>query len=101
VADRIPIACSLDGDAARRRWEEWNTLLKGRRRVEHSSRNLTIAFPPDRFVWDKLVTLVAAERECCGFVDWELEDHGNEIILSLQGDKAGVMAMAESFGVNA
>lgn len=101
VTDSFPIACSLNGDAARRRWEEWTTLLRGQGRVEHSRRSLTVAFGPDAARWEKLVALVASERECCGFVEWELDDLGSEIVLTLRGEKEGLTAMAESFGINA
>jgi hypothetical protein len=46
-----------------------------------------------------LVDLVAAERICCGFVGWTLEDLGDEIVLTINGDTEGVEAMAESFGL--
>jgi hypothetical protein len=48
----------------------------------------------------KLGELVAAERECCGFVDWELQNRGDELRLIVRGDPEGVSAMAESFGVS-
>jgi hypothetical protein len=48
----------------------------------------------------KLDELVAAERECCGFVDWELQNRGDELRLIVRGDPEGVSAMAESFGVS-
>lgn len=47
----------------------------------------------------ELSELVACERQCCGFVAWELEDLGDEVMLSVRGDTEGVTAMAESFGV--
>lgn len=47
----------------------------------------------------ELSELVAGERQCCGFVAWELEDLGDEVMLSVRGDTEGVTAMAESFGV--
>jgi hypothetical protein len=47
----------------------------------------------------ELSELVAEERQCCGFVAWELEDLGDEVMLSVGGDTEGVTAMAESFGV--
>jgi hypothetical protein len=43
--------------------------------------------------------LVAAARICCGFVGWTLEDMGNEMVLTINGDTEGVAAMAESFGL--
>jgi hypothetical protein len=47
----------------------------------------------------ELAELVAAERECCGFVTWMLEPRGDFIMLTIQGDTDEVTAMAESFGL--
>jgi hypothetical protein len=43
--------------------------------------------------------LVVAERQCCGFVDWELQDRRDELSLIVRGNPDGVLAIAESFGV--
>jgi hypothetical protein len=64
------------------------------------SDSLVIRFAPDPASWERLVVLVASERECCGFVEWELEHLGSEISLTLGGDREGLTAMAESFGIN-
>jgi len=99
MPSRLPIACSLDGDQARRRWQEWNILMDRRLSVDRSPQRLTVRFPTDDEVMPELIELVAAERQCNGFVSWELEDLGNEVVLTVRGDTEGVMAMAESFGV--
>ena len=58
----LPIACSLDGDQARRRWHEWNALLDRRLTVDRSPERLTVSFPiGDDLMADQSV-LVAAER---------------------------------------
>ena len=95
----LSIACSLDGDQARRRWHEWNALLNRRLSVDRSPERLTVSFPTGDDLMVELSALVAAERQCCGFVAWELENRGNEVVLTVLGDIEGVTAMAESFGV--
>ena len=97
--ERLPIACSLDGDQARRRWHEWNALLNRRLSIDRSPERLTVSFPIGDDLIADLSALVAAERQCCGFVAWDLEDRGNEVVLIVRGDIEGVTAMAESFGV--
>lgn len=67
--------------------------------VQRSPRRLTVHFPTDDELMTELSELVAGERQCCGFVAWELEDLGDEVMLSISGDTDGVTAMAESFGV--
>lgn len=99
MPDPLPIACSLDGDQARRLWQEWNALMDRRLSVDRSPRRLTVRFPSGDEVMAELGELVAAERQCCGFVAWELEEVGSEVVLTVRGDTEGIMAMAESFGV--
>lgn len=94
---RIPIACSLAGNEARRRWEDWSALRAGLSRVERSEHRFEIHFVADDATRTELTRLVDAERECCGFVDWEFEDLGHELKLVVSGDSFGVTAMAEAF----
>jgi hypothetical protein len=97
----VPIACSLDGHEARRRWNEWSDVMGGRLGAELTSQGLTVRFSTDRAGRERLVALVGAERQCCGFVEWELEDQGDEMSLTVRGNLEGVMALAESFEINA
>ena len=100
VAESVPIACSLDGNAARRRWAEWTSVMAARLTVDLKPQLLTVRFPASVGLSSKLGELVAAECECCGFVDWEVQDRGGELHLIVRGDPDGVLAMAESFGVS-
>ena len=61
---------------------------------------LRVRFPTSVELSTKLRELVAAEGECCGFVDWEVQDRAGELLLIVHGDPEGVLAMAESFGVS-
>lgn len=99
MTNRLPIACSLEGGEARRRWEAWNALMIRRLTFDRSPQHLTLRFPSDDELRAALGELVAAERQCCGFVEWEVNDLGEEVILTVRGDADGVTAMAESFGV--
>lgn len=94
---RVPIACSLEGDDARRRSQEWKVLIRHHLEVARSDQHLTIRFKASDMLRADLTRLVVAERRCCGFVAWELDDRGDEILLSVSGDPIGVKAMAEAF----
>jgi len=74
--------------------------MAARLTVDLSPQLLTVRFPTSVELSTKLGELVAAESECCGFVDWELQDRGDELLLIVRGDPEGVLAMAESFGVS-
>jgi hypothetical protein len=46
--------------------------------ADRSPQSLTVRFPSGDEVMAELGELVAAERQCCGFVAWKLEDLGSE-----------------------
>ena len=72
--------------------------MAARLTVELTPQLLTVRFPPSVDLSTKLGELVAAESECCGFVNWALEDRSDELRLIVRGNVEGVLAMAESFG---
>ena len=96
----VPIACSLEGGEARRRSEDWGALRDSRTRVERSDHGFKLQFVANDATRSELTRLVVAERQCCGFVEWELEDLGDELALIITGDPTGVAAMAEAFHLN-
>jgi hypothetical protein len=99
MRESTPIACSLDGNAARRRWAEWGTVMAARLFVDLQPERLTVGFTQSVYLSTRLGELVVAERQCCGFVDWELQDRRDELSLIVRGNPDGVLAIAESFGV--
>lgn len=98
--NRIPIACSLDGGEARRRWLDWGALLAGRLSDERSDIELRVRFQADEAMRTELNRLVTAERECCGFVTWDIDVVGDEIVLRVAGETSAVDAIDEAFRVN-
>ena len=68
--------------------------------IVRSPTRLTVRFPSGAEFLTKLSELVAAESQCCEFVDWQLDQQNDELALTIGGDPAGVLAMAESFGVS-
>ena len=93
----VPIACSLEGGDARRRSQEWRALVGQSLVVERSDQYQAIRFAANDMLRADLARLVVAEQQCCGFVAWELDDQGDEMVLTVSGDPIGVTAMAETF----
>jgi hypothetical protein len=60
---------------------------------------MKIYFARERAIVTELEALVAAERQCCGFVDWALDDHEDLIAVTITGSEDGVTAMAEAFRI--
>jgi hypothetical protein len=96
----LPIACSLEGGEARRRWLDWRALLADRLSDEHSAFELRVRFRDHEDVRTELNRLVAAERECCGFVEWALDVEEGVLILSVSGEETGVAAIDAAFSLS-
>lgn len=92
-----PIACTLDAGASRARWASWARLDPPRRLVESHPRRLVFRFPSAD--GERLLELVRAERECCGFVGWEVKSEGEHLELTISGDEMGVAAITAQFGL--
>jgi hypothetical protein len=95
----LPIACSLEGDEARHRWLVWRALLAGRLSDERSERELRVRFRDHDDVSTELHRLVAAERECCGFVDWDLARLQGELVLTVKGEESAVASIDAAFSL--
>jgi hypothetical protein len=68
-----PIACSLDGPDRAVRGREWEALRERARLGEHRTETtLTTVWRRDEGVQAEVERLLAAERECCAFLSFEL-----------------------------
>jgi hypothetical protein len=86
----IPIACSLSATDARTRIADWKHLLDRaavtRTPVEGGTR---VALAPLDGVREELGRLLAAERECCPFLDFELEDSEGVLAVTIPAEADG------------
>jgi hypothetical protein len=83
----IPVACSLSATDARTRLADWERLLERaavtRTPVEGGTR---VALAPLDGVRAELDRLVAAERECCPFLDFEVEEGGGVLAVTIPAE---------------
>ncbi|HEX4308256.1 MAG TPA: hypothetical protein VHZ54_19625 [Solirubrobacterales bacterium] len=90
MTDSPPIACSLGADDLRRRLEEIAALgaegLRGRS-VEGNARILR--FRPDPAIRRRLEEVVAAESECCAFLDLGLAEEDGDLVLRIAAPADG------------
>lgn len=82
---------------ARQRWHDWRELVAGRLSDERSALELKVRFKADDEVQRELGRLVAAERDCCGFVAWDLSDAGGQLVLRVTGEATAVDAIDAAF----
>lgn len=95
----LPIACRLtpnDGRQQLERWREFNaTQLVG---VERGAGRLVARYRKSDDNTVRLRALVAVERECCTFVDWAVDDTGDELRLTVTGGQEQLAALAGLVG---
>ena len=102
MTEEIPAACSLDTGALEERLAaiaEIGADCLVSRQVE-DGRHL-LRFRADAATRKRLEEIVAAEAECCAFLDLSLDEQGGELMLSIAAPpEARVLAsgLAERFG---
>lgn len=77
-----PIACSLDAANLERRLAEIETLAADSL-LSHQGEgaNHVLHFEGDRRTRERLEAIVAAERECCPFLEFDLTEEDGQLVL--------------------
>lgn len=96
-----PIACTLSPADMPRRAADIRALGRDALvAVERSEASATLRFRRDPDIRDRLEAIVAAESECCAFIDFELADGDDAIVLTLRapdGGEPGMHMLADLF----
>ena len=92
-------ACSLSAAEGAERAARWRALLD----THLLSRTATtfgqrLAFPSDPEVIGELDALVAAERDCCPFLDLTIERFDHAVILGVSGPPEAAEIVETMFG---
>jgi hypothetical protein len=96
--DELPLACTLlDTDGAAR-LARWRALSDARLGVQRLPDELVVRYRPQPGVAHELEALVAAERECCSFADWQLTQDSEHLLLRIRSDAQGLAAIVGAFG---
>lgn len=96
-SDQPAVACTLGtGDRAQRaaRWEA--LAARALRQASRTERGLCLVFDADPGVEDELRSLIALERECCGFARWSVSAAGRRLTLEISGDSQAAAAAAQA-----
>jgi hypothetical protein len=102
MTNEKPAACSLGASQLERRLAAIaeigaDSLIS--RAVDGDGRHL-LRFRPQAGMRDRLEEIVAAEAECCSFLDLRLSDEGEALVLSIAAPASGsavVDGLAEAF----
>lgn len=101
--NELPVACTLDAGDGAGRMRRWRALLDATHPIAScDGRTLEVRFEPGAGVLEELVSLAAAEQECCSFVTWAATtDHGTPLLRVLAKPESpdGVASIAALFGV--
>jgi hypothetical protein len=87
--DQVPIACSLTGAEMSGRLADMAEL--GRKSligVDDASAEPVVRFRDDTETRQRLETIVAAEAQCCAFLDLDLQQGLDGLELTLRGPEA-------------
>jgi hypothetical protein len=93
------ISCSLNADELSERRAEWHALLQRLDVVERirfpGGFRMTFQGPRDDI--GAVGDLVAAERQCCGWAEWQLDPTAEGGVLTVSGRDDLVAPLARSF----
>ena len=94
----LPIACSLDAAALAERVAEMRAV--GRGSLVAADPRGVLCFDPSPGVRVRLERIVAAERECCPFLELDLQDEPDALRLTVsarEGAEPVVAGLVEAF----
>jgi hypothetical protein len=96
--DELPIACTLGATDGAARLARWRALSDARLTVQRAPDQLVVLYRSQPGVHEELEALVAGERECCSFAEWEVTRDAEHVVLRIRSDAKGLAAIGDAFG---
>jgi hypothetical protein len=97
MTSEAPIACSLGaGDYAER--IRWIAALNGRSLRRHEQSDLTLRLVYDAAARSDVARLVAQEQACCAFLDFDVAEAPEGLVLSITAPERAREAAEAIFG---
>jgi hypothetical protein len=92
----LPIACTLTPTDLRARGEELRALGgDGLLGTSEEDRRAVLRFRPDPSVRERVEAVVAAESECCAFLDFGVEHGDDATVLTISAPNGGAEMVHE------
>jgi hypothetical protein len=105
MTESLPIACSLDAEDLRRRLSEIAAVgAESLFARDSDGPRHTLRFRSDPQTRRRLERIVAAEAECCSFLDLTLVEQKGELVLTVEApedERAVADGLADAFGMPA
>ena len=97
----LPIACTLNVNDGAERLARWAALsARNAPSLRREADAVVVAYPAGQGVREELEALAAAERECCSFAEWEVEQDADRVVLRVRSEPEGLEAIAVLFGAD-
>jgi hypothetical protein len=81
---RQPLACSLEGAELGDRLRAWSEVVARATTRRTEEGRVVATYPKDAQLLDRLRELIAAEADCCSFLDFRLEERPDAIVIELR-----------------
>jgi len=92
----LPIACTLDAAGLTDRLAEMSALgAQALTRAELDGRHAGLRFAARPGLWARLDAVVAAEAQCCAFLDMRLREEGGDLVLDVRAPAGAEPVLAE------
>jgi hypothetical protein len=92
----IPIACTLDRTRMRQRGDDIRALGRAAlTTVERGERHVVLRFVPRPGIRERVEQLVAAESECCAFLDFTITHERDATVVAVVSPPDGAPVMHE------
>ena len=92
----LPIACTLSATDLRARGEELRALGgDGLVDVSENAERAVLRFRADPAIRERVEAIVAAESECCAFLDFQLEHRDEASVLTISAPNGGAEMVHE------
>lgn len=79
-----PLDCTLEGSELVERIEAWQQVVSRATAREAKDGRLVARYPKDARLLDRLRELIAAEAECCPFLDFSVDERADSIVTELR-----------------
>jgi hypothetical protein len=101
MPEELPIACSLDGAGLEERLAEIAAAGRvGLLKVERQAGAAVLSFRSGEGMRDRLNRIVAAESECCAFLEMKIQERDDSLELTIRGPEGArpiVEELVEAF----
>lgn len=92
-----PAGCSLNSDQVRERISAWQEVASYAMSRQVQADRIISIYPKDADVLRRLEELIAAEAECCSFLEFTIEERDDDTLVQLTFPEEARLLLATAF----